>query len=215
MQLFDSGFGGFDRRFGLIALRLGGGIRRLGRFELVATLIKHLLRQPPLPDQRFSTLKIVFGGRQIAVTLRYERDSCRQCPAWLSEAAACAAAQLGFGFGDEMVATTCPAVTSSPSFTVTVASRPGYFAATSTSVASSRPFDFTIPLGHVAAAQPRNKAFQVFSGPFDRAWLRRLSVCGVNEQRATRNTKCPSGEQAAMKKRTGARKHGPNTRMVL
>src|SRR5262249_7183462 len=49
-----------------------------------------------------------------------------------------------------MRATTCPAVTSSPSFTVNVASRPAYLAETSTCVASMRPLVFTMPSGSVA-----------------------------------------------------------------
>src|SRR5271166_4371611 len=51
--------------------------------------------------------------------------------------------------GDEIMPTTCPAVTSSPSFRFSVANRPEYFAATSTSVASTRPFDLMMPSGIV------------------------------------------------------------------
>src|SRR5262245_13477672 len=57
-----------------------------------------------------------------------------------------------------MVATLCPAVTSSPSSTVSVASRPGYFAATSTCVASRRPLVFTIPSG---MSRPRRRLMRV------------------------------------------------------
>src|SRR5262245_41346320 len=49
-----------------------------------------------------------------------------------------------------MRAMTCPAVTSSPSFTVTVANRPAYLAATSICVASMRPFVLAMPSGSVA-----------------------------------------------------------------
>src|SRR5262249_4923445 len=69
--------------------------------------------------------------------------------------------------GDERVATTCPAVTSSPSSTVNVASRPGYLDETSTCVASMRPFDFTIPSGIV---RPRSRAIRVST------WDRNCSV---------------------------------------
>ena len=78
---------------------------------------------------------------------------------------ACAARSWASVSGDEMVATTCPAVTSSPSSTVSVASRPGYFAATSTCVASMRPFDFTMPSG---MSRPRRRAMRVST--WDRNW---------------------------------------------
>ena len=71
---------------------------------------------------------------------------------------ACASRSWASVSGDEMVATTCPAVTSSPSSTVSVASRPGYFAETSTCVASMRPLVFTIPSG---ISRPRRRLISV------------------------------------------------------
>src|SRR5512143_3202233 len=49
--------------------------------------------------------------------------------------------------GDNTRPTTCPSVTGSPSSTVTSANRPAYLAETSTSVASIRPFVFSMPFG--------------------------------------------------------------------
>ena len=82
--------------------------------------------------------------------------SASDCLAFRS--CACAARNWASVSGDEMVPTTCPAVTSSPSFTLSVAKRPEYFAATSTSVASSRPFDLMMPSGIV---RPRNFAIRL------------------------------------------------------
>src|SRR5262249_28439556 len=83
-----------------------------------------------------------------------------------------------------MVATTCPAVTSSPSFTFTVASRPGYFAATSTCVASMRPFDLTIPSG---MSRPRRRLMRVSAAERARA----AGLCCAGWARAAEITVLP------------------------
>ena len=76
-----------------------------------------------------------------------------------------------------MVPTTCPAVTSSPSFTVSVASRPGYFA----DDVHLRRFDAAVgfhdALGHIAAAQAIYQCFHRFAGFFEGVLLLRLGVC--------------------------------------
>src|SRR5271166_3151849 len=85
-----------------------------------------------------------------------------------------------------MVATISPAVISLFLSLVTVANRPGYFAATSTCVASRRPLVFTIPSG---ISRPRRRLIRVsiavraFSSGF--CLLRLLGLCGVNQQGVT------------------------------
>ena len=128
LKPFDISLGCLDRGLGLIALGIRCNIFRLGCFEFVAALIDDLLRIP-LSQQSLSALIIGPREFQIALALGDECDRFRQCLFRFQHLAWARAAGLRFP-ATRSWRPTCPAVTSSPSSTVSVASRPGYFAAT-------------------------------------------------------------------------------------